>query len=338
MPRLILGYHGTNQHLADDDHLMGRTARQATILKLNAERAGSGAERMQQLFMRNVEDLLNVIRWNVKHQVHFYRIPSSLAPHITNPILLRKRDRDDYQALGYSMQPAEHLFQQIGQLARQHNMRLTFHPGQFVSLSSANAGIVMRSYRELYYHYLMIQMMGLDTNSVCIVHGGGTYGDKPAAMRRWVKNFRAMPAALRNHIALENDEKSYNISDVLWISRHCGVPVVFDIFHYQVYNARNFNSSDSFDSKNQKNGETPMSLPEVFQGVIRSWGNRQVKMHISNQRKSAPLGAHADYVKDIPDELLQFPKTYGVDLYLMIEAKKNELAMLRLRKKYQQVM
>jgi UV DNA damage endonuclease len=321
MPKLILGYHGTNQHLAAKDKLMGRTARQITILNYNAEKAGLGVERMQELFLRNVQDLYEVIQWNVSHDIHFYRIPSSLAPHITNPILLKKRDRDDYTAMGYSMEPARPLFRSIGDLARQHNLRLTFHPGQYVSLSSANAGIVIRSYRELYYHYLMIQMMGLDSNSVCVIHGGGVYDDKPAAMRRWVKNFRAMPVGMRNHVALENDEKSYSAADVLWISEHCGVPVVFDIFHYQIYDMRH--PQDSMPD-----------LHEIFQRVVRSWGSRKVKMHISNQRKSAPVGTHADYVQSIPEALLNFPKKYGVDLYLMIEAKKNELAMLKLKKKY----
>jgi len=323
--KITLGYHGLNHTLRKQHIFADRTVRQNTLEQLK----GKKIVYLKELCKRNVEDLYKIMLWNVENKIHFYRLTSGLAPHITNPVFIPKKYHHDYRALVYSLEYLRPVFKKIGDLAKKYDIRITFHPGQHVSLSSSNEEIIIKSYRDLYWHAKILDMMGLDYNSIIIVHGGGTYGDKPSAMKVFIKNFKRMPAALRRRIALENDEKNYSVEDVLKISSIVQVPIVFDIFHYQLYHqtiVRKRNLGENIPNQPK--------LEEIFPKVIRSWGNRRVKMHISEQRKDSVFGAHSDYVRVIPDVLLLFPHRYNRNLDLMVEAKYNEIALLYLRKKY----
>jgi UV DNA damage endonuclease len=322
---LCLGYHGVNHTLRDKHILTDRTARQETIRKLGSQ----GIPYLQSLYHKNLADLYQVMLWNVKHRIRFYRISSGIAPHITDPEFIPARSRSDCRALVYPLDSARKLLREIGRLARENRIRLTFHPGQHTVLSTGNEELFIRSARDLYYHARIFDLMELDYNSVLIVHGGGVYGDKPAAIKRWIENFRRLPLNVRRRLVIENDEKSYSLEDVLYISKYTGVPVVFDIFHYYLYNQTL--------ARRRLGGEVLLDQRELeylLPKVIRSWGSRRVKMHISEQRRGGVFGEHAQYVRTIPPLLLNLPRKIGRDIDLMIEAKSNEAAVLYLRRKY----
>jgi UV DNA damage endonuclease len=313
---LRLGYAGVNTELRTQHILTDRTAREATVLSLGS----GGRAYLADLFRRNLEDLAKIIEWNIAHGILFYRISSDIAPHIANPNFVARRA--DERSLAYSLEDFRPLLRKIGARARQVGMRLTMHPAPFITISSPDAEVILRSRRTLWYHAQLLDLMGLDLNSVVILHGGGTYGDREATMARWVDNYVRLPVEIRRRTVLENDERSYSLADVLRMSRAVGertgtpVPVVFDIFHHKLHH--------------------PSSpKPEKFMPeVIATWGARRVKMHISEQKPGAQRGSHSDFVRIIPRLLLDFPREYGRDLDLTIEAKAKEQAVLFLMKKY----
>ncbi|MCQ6458593.1 hypothetical protein, partial [Vibrio parahaemolyticus] len=51
-------------------------------------------------------------------------------------------------------------FAKIGNIARQQDVKLSFHPGQFTVLASDNPDVVNRSIDEFEYHTDMARMMG----------------------------------------------------------------------------------------------------------------------------------------------------------------------------------
>lgn len=81
------------------------------------------------------------------------------------------------------------------------------HPGQFTQLGSPRESVVRSSIRELEYHAEMLDRMGIDQDGVMIIHGGGVYGDKAAALARMkhVIQYR-LSARVRARLVLENDE------------------------------------------------------------------------------------------------------------------------------------
>ena len=68
-------------------------------------------------------------------------------------------------------------FKKCGKYAN-NNIRISFHPDQFVVLNSPDPEIVKRSIAELEYQTEVAEWLGAD---VINIHGGGAYGDKPLA-------------------------------------------------------------------------------------------------------------------------------------------------------------
>ena len=64
-------------------------------------------------------------------------------------------------------------------------------------------------------HCEMIDRMGLDQDSVMIIHGGGVFQDKPATLLRLKENYVKLPENVKGRLVLENDEICYNVDDLL---------------------------------------------------------------------------------------------------------------------------
>lgn len=329
--KIYLGYPSVNHTLRKEHILINRTIRQATIHKLNLAQKNAGIKRLQELFCANVDDLLKIIEWNVKNKIHFYRISSGIAPHITNPEFLPRDARASQ--LVYDMHVAAPILRRIGEIARGADMRLTFHPGLHVALSSPNPKVITAAIRDLWYHYKILKLLG--SGGAIVLHGGGRYDDKQAAMRRWVHIYTRIPARVRALIVLENDERNYSIDDVLQISASVYqkvkqyVPIVFDIFHYACY--------EIYALKENLPAQTPIA--EILPKIVATWSqSSRIKIHLAEQMPDARMGTHAAYVETIPQVLLDFPRKFHRPLDLMIESTAHELALLYLRRKYPQTM
>lgn len=311
---LRLGYPTLNWALRKEGVNTGRQCRFA----------GATRERLVELFLANLRDLERVVRWNLENGIFLYRMDSGMAPHISNPAAVHKWGRGSKKAPDLVYDPrkipeAVEICTRVGDLARRAGMRLTFHPNPANALSARANWAHVRA--DLRWHAIILDMLNVP-DSVIVLHGGGTYGDKPAAMSTWVAGYFWLPEEIRRYIVLENDESRFGILDVLEISdrvraRGAQLPVVLDIFHHYIYQ--------------KMFGRIPIA--HQLERVVRSWGRKRIKMHISEQRPGAKLGAHADFVRTIPRWMLKFPQVYG-DLDLMIESRSHEKGVLYLRKKY----
>lgn len=270
-----------------------------------------GIDELKRRITLNLQDLLTMIDWNEENGIKVFRLSSELFPHYTND-----------KVESYSLDFAVDLLKQIGEKARGYNQRLTFHPGQFNVLASPNEKALANTFIELEYHATIFDIMGMDYNSVMVIHGGGYYGDKPAAKKRWCENYRKLKDSPRNRLVLENCEKCFSIQDCLDISEECGVPVVFDTHHYACYG--------------QLHPDEKQEPPEYYIPLIlETWKKRGLKpkFHVSEQG-TGRVGHHSDYIEVLPDYLLEIPEKYGVEIDIMIEAKMKELSIFKLYGKY----
>lgn len=318
---LILGYACHNDSL-EDKGIHFKTTRQETIVNKEKEKKGSGWLYVMELLRSNLEAIKQMMLFNIKYGIKLYRMPSDICPHLTNPRFLKAGAK--YDELAYDISETRSLWREIGDMAIENDIRLTFHPDIFVVLNTPNENILIKTFRDLYAHSLWISYLyenvPEDKAPVIVMHGGGVYGDKDASIKRWITNFRRLPQSIRKYIVIENDEKSYSIEDVIGIAQITKIPVVYDIFHHFCYI-----------------GQKPISaieFNEIFTEVLKTWPNKNPKMHISEQRKDARMGTHSDYVRTIPKFLINAPKKFGINLYLMVEAKAKEKAVLYLKKKY----
>jgi len=173
---------------------------------------------------------------------------------------------------------AEYLFHQVGLSAQTHNVRLSFHPGQFTVLASDNDDIVERSIEEFEYHALMAAWMGYGRqwqDFKINVHIAGRRG--PAGIRAAYS--RLTPEA-RNCITIENEEITHGLLDCLQLGDV--IPIVLDIHHHWV-----------------REGEYIRPGDDSVKRVIDSWRGRRPVAHYSVSREDILTGHCPDTLPDL---------------------------------------
>jgi len=273
-----------------------------------------GVDNLKEKILENLRDILKMMDWNEMNGIKVFRLSSGIFPHKSNQ-----------KATDYSYDFAIELLKQIGDKSKEYNQRLTFHPGQYNCIGSPRESVVKSTTIDLGYHAEVLDLMELGKDSVMVIHGGGTYKDKPATMDRWCENYLKMPEHIRKRLVLENCEKSFSIIDCLIISDRVRVPVVFDTHHYECYKV--LHPEEKFEAAGYY-------IPHI----LETWKRRGIKpkFHVSEQG-SGKCGHHSDYIKEIPDYLMEIPEKYETHIDIMIEAKMKEQAIFRLYQKYQEL-
>lgn len=260
--------------------------------------ASFSAERLSQTVNASLDCLETILRWNADHGIGFFRISSDTIPFASHPIMTV-----DWQTEFGSR------FAEIGAFIREHDMRLNCHPGQYILLNAPNEEIVARSVAELEYTAAMFDLMGLDHTHKMQIHTGGVYGDKPAAIARFVDRYRQLPETVRCRLVIENDERQYSLADNLAIHGATGLPLLFDVFHHALHN----------------NGETVVEAMDRF---MPTWnGHGLPSMDYSSQNPDKQAGSHTVSV-----ELGDFGRFMGQigerDVDIMLEIKDKEASVL----------
>lgn len=125
-------------------------------------------------------------------------------------------------------------FESLAALARQSGVRLSMHPGQYTVLNSPREDVVRKAVADLAYHAAFLDALQTGPECRIILHLGGGYGDKTAALQRLRDNLSALPDGILQRLALENDERIYTIEDVLAVCRDFALPAIFDVFHHEL--------------------------------------------------------------------------------------------------------
>lgn len=276
--------------------LTGRTTNHETILR------AATPEKLRALTRQNLADLREILRHNLAHGWLLFRIGSSVVPFASHPV-----NALDWQA------EFEQDLTEIGAFARNNGMRLSFHPGQYTVLNSPDPQTVRRAIEEIAYSAAFLDALGMDTASKIVIHLGGIYGDKPAALARFVETVTALGDSLRRRLVIENDEHSYTPTDALWVSARTALPVVFDNLHYAA-------------------NPGPGWLDDLLEQIFATWKPEDgvPKVHFSSQAPGGRIGHHADYAD--PDEFQAWRLRWAQfgDFDLMLEAKAKDEALLTL--------
>jgi UV DNA damage endonuclease len=202
-----------------------------------------------------------------------------------------------------------HLLGSIRSYARKYDIRLSFHPDQFVVLSSPHPAVVANSVRELEYQAGLAEALGAD---VINIHAGGVYGDKSAALQRFCRVFPDLPDNVRARLTLENDDVSYTVRDLLPVCGQLSVPLVYDVHHHRC-------------------NPDGLSVEEATLLAGETWqrAGREQYCHLSSPRAGWGSGKpkpHADYI-----DPADFPDCWrGREMTVDVEAKAKELAVVRL--------
>jgi UV DNA damage endonuclease len=295
----MIGYPGLNRTLRDRNPPVRCTR---GMQKQTFEERGLSY--VSTLAQQNLTDLYELLTWNHEHGIQIYRCTSSLIPWNSQFELTELPEYDDIQRLA----------RRCGDLIKEADMRLTFHPDYWCKPASDSADTRDRARTALEYHADWFDLLGLpDTPYYGItVHIGATYGDIDATAERFHAFVDSLSDAARARLTVENDDKEslWSVSELVeLISKPTDVPVVFD-YHHHSFTDRGY------------------TYREAFKLAAETWGDTKPMTHYSEpaclRDPTVRPQAHAEFVADLPEWL-------AANSDVMIEADGKERAVLQLR-------
>jgi len=258
--------------------------------------------RLSDICLANGENLMKALDYCRGNGIGDFRINSQILPLKTHP------------DIGYDIMDLPHgdeivkTFKACGRFSKKNNLRTTFHPDQFIVLSSNDPSVVHRSIADLEYQAQVAQWVRAD---VINIHAGGVYGDKKSALMRLRRQIDTLADPVRKRLTLENDDSSYTPRDLAPVCKDMNIPMVYDLHHHRCL-------------------RDDLSLERATAMAVETW-NREPLFHISspiNGWDAPDVRKHHDYI-DIND----FPMAWlSLDLTVEVEAKAKEKAVLQLIK------
>lgn len=263
--------------------------------------ASYSEERLVAAVSANFACLRRMLEWNVAQGLLFFRMGSGIVPfgsHEINTFPWQTHFAADFRALG--------------DYIKANNLRVSFHPDQFVVLNSPSADIVRRSMQELVYQGSMLDLMGLDSTAKLQIHVGGLYGDRELAISRFAEVYATLPTAVRTRVVVENDDRLFSLRDCLALHQLTGVPILFDNFHHECLN----------------HGEPLAEALALAAGTWHPVADGVPMMDYSSQAPGERKGKHTDDLVD--DRFSAFlDELHGLNFDIMLEIKNKEVSALR---------
>ncbi|MEL7660767.1 MULTISPECIES: UV DNA damage repair endonuclease UvsE [Acetobacterium] len=259
-------------------------------------------EKLTELIKHNLNALEKMIDYNIENQIELFRISSSLIPFGSNPV---------NRIVWWEV--FEKQFKKISKKIAKSGMRVSMHPGQYTVLNSADENIVANAIADLDYHACVMDSLGLGPENKIILHVGGIYNDKKQAIKRFLKNYQRLSETVKKRLVIENDDKSYTISDVLIIGKALDIPVIFDNLHHQV------NPCD------EKQPDTYWI--DICKTTWKSQDGKQ-KIHYSQQHPDKKPGSHSKTI-GINEFMAFHQELDGRDLDIMLEVKDKNLSAMK---------
>ncbi|WP_312047331.1 UV damage endonuclease UvsE [Erwinia sp.] len=210
-----------------------------------------------------------------------------------------------------------------GDFARQHHIRLSFHPGQYSVLASDNPLVVERAIEDVEYHTLCAKLIGYGKTFQDFkinIHMNGKGG-----FEGFQRAFDRLSPEAKNMLTVENDEISCSLDDVLQAKELC--PIVLDIHHHWVKENEFIQPDDSrlAEIKASWRGVRPVLHYSISkEGIIPAHGfPNQEELGVAKNK----LRAHSDYYFN--DTLNDWALSFS-DFDIMCEVKMKNLARDRL--------
>lgn len=249
--------------------LPGLNTSTTTLTWLDNQPKQKAVDRLWEIMQRNVKVLQQQMLWiaALPNNQRMFRLTSDVLPAYTHENWLWFYFEPDVQRY------LEKELLVVGDLARKHDIRLSFHPGQFCVLASDRADVIENSIAEFEYHCDLIRYMGFGKqfqDFKCNVHISGKQGAD--GIKRALKQ---LSKEARNCLTIENAEFSWGLDASLELVKHCAL--VLDIHHHWIMTGEYIEPDDV-----------------RIQGVIESWRGVRPAMHYSVSREDVLVDHCAD--------------------------------------------
>lgn len=297
MNNIKLGYacliHTNDKHEKE----LYKVNRRLTVKKANTMTEDEVYNKCKQLTRLNFDGLYNVMKYNIENGIHMYRVSSDM-------IVLDNHELNTYK--WYEDSCVINLCNKIKQMAIDNDIRLSMHTNRYNVISTHREDVLQSTTTNLLGEYRVAKALGIDT--MCI-HVGSTQGGKEKALERFYNNFKSLPPKLQECLCIENDDKSYNVEEVLGLCKQLNIRMILDIHHNNCL-------------------PSTKSLESYIDDIINTWGNRRPKCHLSTGKTSVTDRAHADDIS-LEDYMNAIQITKG-KFDIMLECKNKQLGLKKL--------
>lgn len=272
-----------------------------TITYTNYLKEKNGIEKIDNIIRENLTNLEKIIDYNIKNNIHFYRLSSKLIP------LATKKDIEfDY------ITPYKSIYKRIATKIAKSNMRVDFHPDEYCILNSVNKDVLENTYEILKYHYNILTALNIK-NKLLVIHIGSNVFGKEKSLSRFINFFNKLPEEIQKTIAIENDDKIFTIEDTLQLCEKLNCPCILDYHHYTC-------------NKNE-------DINNYYERIFKTWKNINPKIHFSSPKNltKKDIRSHNDYIN--PNDFIIFLesiKNFNYDIDIMLEAKAKDEALFKL--------
>ncbi len=297
----------------------------------------------------SLELLDKVLDYLKSEKLDMYRLSSDIAPYATHP------DMPQFHSM---VKDSDAELRAFGAKAKAYDIRLSFHPSQYVLLNAPDPELTDKSIWDLSSQAEMLDRMELDDEAVMVTHVGGVYDDREASRARWIAGYEQCPEHVKRRIVLENDDIRFSCADVLWIHERTGVRLIFDYQHMWCLNPERLDmretlerflaswpegvrpkihfSSPRTELREIKQKITPKARAAAIAGTAKAKKGELLKAPVKATARVKTVlrppvwTGHADFTN--PFEFATFMRmAEGLEFDVMMEGKSKDLSLLRLR-------
>ena len=299
-----------------------------TVAWLNRQSKTVQEQKLWALMEHNIASINNLVTKisTLEEPLRMVRLSSDILPVFTH---------EDFQwfwtqrsVIDYA---ADH-FSPVGDIAKSHNVKLSFHPGQFCCLASDNPDVVERSISEFEYHATMAEWMGYGTGFhdhgfKINVHVSGRLGTNGL-----LASYKKLSPTGQNLITIENDEMSTDLDTCLRLRDT--MPIVLDLHHHFISCGEYIDHNDGRIRMIQDSWRG--CRPTIHYSVSREDILVDHDIHIrpnlqtllESGHKKQKLRAHSDFMWN--NAVNEYAKAHWSWADIMIESKGKNLASFKL--------
>lgn len=262
-------------------------------------------KQIEEVWWQNLTGLFSILKRINSEGIKVFRVSSSLLPLY-----------DCIPNVLYESKNVKDLLSNIGEFVIENKIRLTTHPDQFVVLSSDKENVIKNSINMLYHHGWVFDQMNLPITPYYAINIHGGTKDNSKIL---IQSINKLSESTKKRLTLENDERSYNVMDLIKVFEETGVPICWDSHHHT------FNDGG-------------LTSAEALEISKKTWGEIKPLTHLSNTSPDLVNGSftdrrkHSDYVHYIPDHQLNDNNDDKIDIEF--EFKMKNLAIFKAVKEF----
>lgn len=301
--RFRLGYVSISLTLGEICHF--HTLTYTSYQKLGKK---EGNLKLDSIIKENLTTLEKILKYNVHNHIYFYRI----SHHII-PLASHKKVKFDY------VNPYKKQWLTLENYIKENNIRIDIHPDQYCVLNSTNPEVISNSKEILKCNQRLFNVLHIPGK--VILHVGSSVNGKEKSKQRFIEQFLSLPPSIRKMILLENDDKVYNIIDVLELCEKLKIPMVLDYHHYICNHGKE-------------------KLKDYLPRIFHTWKNTNLtpKIHFSSPKSKNKKRSHSTYIvlKDFL-KMIDIMKDFHQDIDIMLECKGKDEALFRLSRQLKEI-